>query len=258
MLLVISLLALYVLWLSFWTWMGSGAMARRASSSLAGAPMLFGVLSSMVLCVPRLFYWIWTDSGAWMQRACSSFEGFTLVGVDCLRGGPLMSLARVARRELAVACLTDYLPPGGQSRGHASWFPVCERANDGLRTASSSRRSTSPPRAFSISPRLVRTATSLSPSPDARRMALLAIARLRGGGSPEEEGVPRHESTPGRQLALAPEPLVPDHAAKDSANAAPPASSHTLRPHGYMSAVGESSGAASRPIIDHEVRSSDG
>ena len=105
-----------------------------------------------------------------MQRACSSFEGFTLVGVDCLRGGPLMSLARVARRELAVACLTDYLPPGGQSRGHASWFPVCERANDGLRTASSSRRSTSPPRAFSISPRLVRTATSLSPSPDARRM----------------------------------------------------------------------------------------
>ena len=257
MLLVISLLALYVLRLSFRTWMGSGAMARRASSSLAGAPMLFGVLSSMVLCVPRLFYWIWTDSGAWMQRACSSFEGFTLVGVDCLRGGPLMSLARVARRELAVACLTDYLPPGGQSRGHASWFPVCERANDGLRTASSSRRSTSPPRAFSISPRLVRTATSLSPSPDARRMALLAIARLRGGGSPEEEGVPRHESTLGRQLALAPEPLVPDHAAKDSANAAPHASSHTLRPHGYMSAVGESSGAASRPIIDHEVQSSD-
>lgn len=113
--------ALRTVWLSCWTWTGSGALARRAGFSLACAPNLPGVFFSIVLCVLQLFYWIWTDSGAWVQRACSSFEGFTLIRVDRLRGGPLRSL--VCMSWLSCVSRITCLRAGGPAATPAGSLP---------------------------------------------------------------------------------------------------------------------------------------
>ena len=179
--------------------------------------------SLLMLCLLWLHYWVWTDPRASTRRVCSTFQ----FGVSCPQGGWLLLPARRA------------------GDGPGVGLPAPRTAF----SAPSAKRATSPSQVLSISSRLVGSAPANPPySLDARRAPFTALqycARIRGGGGPEEEGVPWHESAISRQLTLSPEPSVPDREATDSSNAVPHALPHTLQPHGYMGVEGESSGAAS-------------
>ena len=192
-------------------------------------------LSLLVLCLLWLHYWVWMDPRASTRRAYSTFP----FGVSCPQGGRLLLPARRA------------------GDGPDVGLPAPRTAF----SAPSAKRATSPSQVLSISSRLVGFAPADPPySLDARRAPFTALqycARIRGGGGPEEGGVPWHESAISRQLTLSPGPSVPDREATDSLNAVPHALPHTLRPHGYMGVEGEGSGAASRPSVEHEVATPD-
>ena len=233
--------------------------------------MLF-LLSLPLLLVPWLLCWIWRDPRAAGRRAHLLSEGF-IPGVGLPRGDLRESSAGLAEDGSGAGPPAPRAAsPAGQRRGcSTSILPQCvsPRAGDG--PGADAPRAGDSPRAdvsrvagrvhaarfLSISSRVTPVGPSVgsapagsSPQPgDSRR-----VTRARGGGEPEEDGVPSHQSVTDRWLL--PSPALPppqSREAQGSANDPAPSPSRTLGHHGYMGTEEGRSEAASRPLVVHDV-----